>query len=429
MAVRNVISELLSRQGQDKQLQCPSNDEARLTRVSISDPHPMFVIVLVGPEEIPFGVHKDLVCAKSTFFSTHFEAQGNNQLEHIVKLPEVDPEVFGLAQNFMYTRAVLQADGEGHGKEAAPPGYDTLIALYHLGSKLDVHGLCAEALLAMRECRRITQHIPATPLLVQVWDDTPDGSPLRKLLLQWAAEYVRSSESREEFTKSLPHNVLSDLVVVMSDPEFGVVKNSSSSSQQGLPSRRRNDQEPEDGSGGGGDGVEWPAQPLKHRRSDIGRKMNGRKASRASLPTPLKPSKKQRINMNVAPDRPFSEEEKLVFCADLIGRMLSGPGFWTRLVGPFKDPVHPATDGVPDYYDKIARPMDLSTIKGKMDRGEYATAGDFAADVRQICSNCYAYHVRGNPTWEACTRFEEHFEKNFAGMDKWLLKMGGEEPA
>ncbi|KXJ95604.1 Bromodomain-containing protein [Microdochium bolleyi] len=393
------------------------------------DPHPIFVIVLVGQEEIPFGVHKDLVCNKSAFFSSHFEMQSNDQLEHIVKLPEVEPEVFGLAQNFMYTRAVFQHD-------ETPPGYDTLISLYHAGARLEIHGLCKETLHAMEECRRITQHIPATPLLVQAWENTPDGSPLRKLLLQWAAEYVRSSESRGEFTRSLPHNVLSDLVVVMSNPDFGVVKNgpsssstsSSSSLSQGLPSRRRNAHDTDHAAAG--DGPEWPVPPpLKHRHSDAGHKTNGRKASRASLPAPLKPSKKQRVNISIAPGRPFDEAEKLVFCADLIGRMLSGPGFWTRLVGPFKDAVNPLADGVPDYLDKITRPMDLSTIKAKMDRREYATADDFAADVRQICKNCYAYHPKGNPTWEACAKFEDHFEKNFAGMEKWLLKMGGEEPA
>lgn len=293
----------------------------------------MFVIVLAGPDEIPFGIHKDLICAKSAFFNKHFEAQSNDQLEHVVKLPEVDAEVFGLAQNFIYTRSVFSND------EAPPPGYDTLISLYNLASKLEFHGLCDETLEAMRECRRITQHIPATPLLVQVWDDTPDGSPLRKLLLQWAAEYVRSSESREEFTKSLPHNVLSDLVVVMSNPGFGTYTQNNSSSVAatshsggtGLPSRRRHTQDTENGNANDVD--EWPptqtqthTHTLKHRHSDIGPKPNGRKASRTSLPAPPKPAKKQRVNISAGAARPFSEDEKLVFCADLIGRMLSGPG-------------------------------------------------------------------------------------------------------
>ena len=291
----------------------------------------MFVIVLAGPDEVPFGIHKDLICAKSAFFSKHFEAQNNDQLEHVVKLPEVDTEVFGLAQNFIYTRSVFSND------ETPPPGYDTLISLYKMASRLEFHGLCDETLEAMRECRRITQHIPATPLLVQVWEDTPDGSPLRRLLLQWAAEYVRSSESREEFTKSLPHNVLSDLVVVMSNPDFGTNAQTGSSSAAsvatshtggaGLPSRRRHTQDTDNSNAN--DEGEWPSthmHTLKHRHSDIGPKPNGRKASRTSLPAPPKPAKKQRVNIGAGSARPFSEDEKLVFCADLISRMLSGPG-------------------------------------------------------------------------------------------------------
>lgn len=97
-------------------------------------------------------------------------------------------------------------------------------------------------------------------------------------------------------------------------------------------------------------------------------------------------------------------------------------GFWTRLVGPFKDPVKPAEDGVPDYFDKVKKPMDLSTIKQKMEHGEYNTAEEFEADVRQIFDNCYTYWGRSHDMSVAAERFQKSFEEKYAEMFKWLSK-------
>ena len=49
-------------------------------------------------------------------------------------------------------------------------------------------------------------------------------------------------------------------------------------------------------------------------------------------------------------------EKDLAYCRHLITRMLSGPGFWTRLVGPFTNPVDPSIDNVPNYCDVVKKP-------------------------------------------------------------------------
>src|SRR4051812_10625928 len=175
-----------------------------------SDPHPMFVIILVGPEEVPFGIQKDYLIAKSTFYRTYFAGNTSEGIEDIVKLPDTPIEVFACAQNFLFTAKVFPSPDN-------IPAYEVLIGVWKLGHELGIEGLCDATLEAMSECRRITQHIPATPLLVQVWQDTPEGSSIRKLLLSWAAEYMRSSDSRTEFARSLPQEVLSELVVAMSE--------------------------------------------------------------------------------------------------------------------------------------------------------------------------------------------------------------------
>lgn len=94
---------------------------------------------------------------------------------------------------------------------------------------------------------------------------------------------------------------------------------------------------------------------------------------------------------------------------------------------PFKYPVDPASDGVPDYLEKVKRPMDLSTIKDKMDRAEYKSDEEFLADVEQIFANCYMYWKKTDPMWAACEKFQKTFQEKYAQMNKWLSKMEGVE--
>lgn len=98
-------------------------------------------------------------------------------------------------------------------------------------------------------------------------------------------------------------------------------------------------------------------------------------------------------------------------------------GFWTRLVGPFKDPVDPEQDGVPDYFEKVTKPMDLSTMRAKMDRNEYADEEAFLADMNQIFNNCYTYWSKKDPMWGACERLQKTFEDRFSKRNSWMSKM------
>ncbi|KAK4034569.1 Bromodomain-containing protein [Parachaetomium inaequale] len=385
-------------------------------------PHPLFVIALVGPEETPFGIQKDFLCAKSSFYNKYFAETPDEGLENLVRLPDTPVEVFAYAQNFLYTGQVFPSLDN-------LPSYEVLIGVWKLGHELGIDGLCDATLEAMAECRRLTQHIPATPLLVQVWKDTPEGSSIRKLLLSWAAEYMRSSESRAEFARSLPQEVLSELVVTMSSLDCPPIQLDGVS----VPGAQRRSAPHELD--------EAEGRPAKKRRaSDAGlngtssaavAQVAGRKPGpRASLPGAKpgpKPGSKRRASAAVNGAQQFSANQKLNFCADLLTRMLSGPGFWTRVVGPFKDPVDPERDGVPDYLSVVKKPMDLTTMKAKMDAREYGDENEFLADMNQIFTNCYTYWREQDPMWAACEKLQKSFEDKFGQMNKWIAKMEGDE--
>lgn len=91
--------------------------------------------------------------------------------------------------------------------------------------------------------------------------------------------------------------------------------------------------------------------------------------------------------------------------------------------------MDPSQDGVPDYLEKVTKPMDLGTMKAKMDRNEYANEEEFVADMNQIFNNCYTYWSKKDAMWAACERLQKTFEERYACMNKWLSKMAGEEPS
>lgn len=273
----------------------------------------------------PFGIQKDFLCAKSAHYRKYFEEHfaGQERVEYIVELPETSPEVFGLMQNFIFTGRLSDL--------AEIPEYDVLIAAWKLGNQLEVEGLCDAALEAMNECRRVTHTIPAVPLLIQVWKDTPEGSDIRKLLLTWAAEYIRSSESRNEFSKSLPQELLSDLVVAMShlnsSPVVQISNGTAINGERQVKNVHYLEADESDD--------ERRGKAPKHRRSESGPglfhpaesmpKAEHKPRARTSLPN-SKPVKNRKTSGISKSDLQPTNEQKLNFCADLLLRMLSGPG-------------------------------------------------------------------------------------------------------
>lgn len=227
-----------------------------------------------------------------------------------MKLPDASSEVFGLAQNFLYTNDVIPSTSD-----AGLPSYESLVGLWKLGHKLEIEGLCNKTLDAMIECRRRTERIPATPLLVKVWRETPEGSTIRELLLSWTAEYMRSGEAKAEFAKSLPQEVLSELVVAMSSFEARVAEQPSARQAQ----KNVHYLEPDDD--------ELLNNTKRNRRNSgfapaVPSRVDSTPTRRAAPP----PKLQKRRSSGFLEGRSFSTAQKLDFCADLLTRMLSGPG-------------------------------------------------------------------------------------------------------
>ena len=72
--------------------------------------------------------------------------------------------------------------------------------------------------------------------------------------------------------------------------------------------------------------------------------------------------------------------------------------------GPFRDPVNPQALNIPDYFEIIKTPMDMSTIKEKLDKGEYKEPWEFVDDVWLMFENAWTYNRKTSKVYKYCSK-------------------------
>lgn len=77
---------------------------------------------------------------------------------------------------------------------------------------------------------------------------------------------------------------------------------------------------------------------------------------------------------------------------------------------PFRQPVDPVLEGVPEYLEIIKKPMDLSTIKNKLENGSYDQPWAFIDDMWQIFENAWVFNKKGSRVHRYCTKLSEMFD-------------------
>ncbi|XP_068177120.1 bromodomain-containing protein 4-like isoform X2 [Antennarius striatus] len=105
-------------------------------------------------------------------------------------------------------------------------------------------------------------------------------------------------------------------------------------------------------------------------------------------------------------------QEQLRFCSRLVREMLSKKH--VAYAWPFHKPVDAKGLGLHDYNDIIKHPIDLSTIKKKLDNRQYRDSQGFAADVRLMFSNCYKYNPPDHDVVGMAHKLQDVFEMRFS---------------
>ncbi|XP_063051372.1 bromodomain-containing protein 3b isoform X4 [Engraulis encrasicolus] len=106
--------------------------------------------------------------------------------------------------------------------------------------------------------------------------------------------------------------------------------------------------------------------------------------------------------------------EQLKYCDTILKEMLSKKH--AAYAWPFYKPVDAEALELHDYHDIIKQPMDLSTVKKKMDARDYQDALSFAADIRLMFSNCYKYNPPDHEVVAMARKLQDVFEMRYAKM-------------
>ncbi|XP_053195353.1 bromodomain-containing protein 3a [Scomber japonicus] len=140
----------------------------------------------------------------------------------------------------------------------------------------------------------------------------------------------------------------------------------------------------------------------KRRRETAGRAVNPSKSNFDEKESPPRENEQDGLS------------QQLKYCSDILKEMMSKKH--AAYAWPFYQPVDTEALQLHDYHNIIKYPMDLSTVKKKMDGMEYQDAQGFAADVRLIFSNCYKYNPPNHDVVTKARRLQGVFEKRFAKM-------------
>lgn len=139
-------------------------------------------------------------------------------------------------------------------------------------------------------------------------------------------------------------------------------------------------------------------------------------ARRESGGRPIKPPKKD-LEDGEVPQHAGKKgklSEHLRHCDSILKELLSKKH--AAYAWPFYKPVDAEALELHDYHDIIKHPMDLSTVKKKMDSREYPDAQSFAADIRLMFSNCYKYNPPDHEVVAMARKLQDVFEMRFAKM-------------
>ncbi|KAG7288991.1 hypothetical protein NEMBOFW57_005352 [Staphylotrichum longicolle] len=84
---------------------------------------------------------------------------------------------------------------------------------------------------------------------------------------------------------------------------------------------------------------------------------------------------------------------------------------------PFLNPVN--KDEVPDYYNVITSPMDLSTMEEKLERDLYATPRELVTDLKLIFSNCRQYNDATTVYSKCAAKLEKYMWTLIKEVPEW----------
>ncbi|KIY51397.1 Bromodomain-containing protein [Fistulina hepatica ATCC 64428] len=117
------------------------------------------------------------------------------------------------------------------------------------------------------------------------------------------------------------------------------------------------------------------------------------------------------------------QAEQLKFCSKLLSDLHRRQYY--DIANPFYEPVDWVTLQIPSYPKVIKKPMDLSTIRKKLDSHEYPDASKFRDDFKLLIRNCFSFNPHGTPVNQAGIELQRVFDEKWKSLPP--LRSGSED--
>ncbi|CAH8554544.1 unnamed protein product [Schistosoma rodhaini] len=88
---------------------------------------------------------------------------------------------------------------------------------------------------------------------------------------------------------------------------------------------------------------------------------------------------------------------------------------------PFRAPVDPVMLHIPDYFQVIKEPMDLTTIRNNLEDGKYTDPWQVVDHFRLMFNNAWLYNKKTSKVYKMCTKLAELFQNR---IDQVMQAMG-----
>merc|ERR1719391_884766 len=169
-----------------------------------------------------------------------------------------------------------------------------------------------------------------------------------------------------------------------------------------------------------GQGPDFTQPPIKKkqgvkRKADTTTGDNNSEAGEEKKPARQikKPSKDMPDTLPQHSSKPKNRmTEALKACAEIIKEMFHKKH--SSYAWPFYKPVDTEQLDLHDYKQVIKKPMDLGTVKTKVEANKYKSAAEFASDMRLIFTNCYKYNPPEHDVVAMARKLQDVFEMRFA---------------
>ncbi|KAF9480452.1 Bromodomain-containing protein [Pholiota conissans] len=161
------------------------------------------------------------------------------------------------------------------------------------------------------------------------------------------------------------------------------------------------------------------AQPLRRastsvptiRRSDAEPVGRPKREIHPPPPKDLPYADAPKKNRKVKRSKSDIHSEQLRFCSKILADLHKKQYY--GIAYPFYEPVDWQKLEIPSYPKIIKKPMDLATMRKKLDGGEYETAHNFYDDFKLMIRNCFTFNPSGTPVNVAGQELQRLFD------DKW----------